>query len=148
MMPNMPSYAQSQQGPQQPGIQQPAAPGPAAPLPGAGQAPDPGADFSDLDPMMLKRLADLYGIPMEEAAQLMRMKRSEMLAQTETPKGRQVGDVFVASNPLEMAASAMKQGMGMRGMKDIADARSQLGQRGVQDYEGAYGLYGGKGLGF
>lgn len=120
----------------------PMAPGVGAPAPTA-QAPSPdGGDFSDLDPQALARLADLYGIPYEEAATMLRMKRAEALAGHETPKGRQVGDVFVASNPLEMAASGIQKYMGMKGMMQGEDQMRALGRRKAQDAYSQYEMYG------
>jgi hypothetical protein len=122
--------------PQQP--QQPQQPQAAPPPP-----PDPGADFGDLDPDQLQRLADAYGISYHEAATMLRMKRAEALASTPQAHGRQVGDVFVASNPLEVAGTGMQRALGLKRMRDTSDEMDQLGDRYAKDAGAGYQLMGG-----
>lgn len=117
----------------------PPSPGPEGPASAGPQAPGP---LSGLDPRAIHRLAQLWGLDDETAALMLQYRRSQALAGSPAPQGRQVGDVYVAANPLEMAASGMKEGLGMRGMKD-AEARARaIGKQRVRGAEAAYGMYG------
>lgn len=122
--------------------QPPAGPQAAPPPQPAPQPPPQDGSMGDLDPLMVRRLADAYGISDDEAAMMLRYKRAEALAGTPTPQGKQVGDVFVHSNPLEMLGAGARQMVGYKQMGDIADQRSALGQRRVKDALAGYGVMG------
>lgn len=119
--------------PQQAGPPQPQAPGPAAPPPAAG----PAGGEQGTDPEVIQKLADLWGIPYEQAALALAQKRAEMLAGTPSPQGRQVGGVYTAGNPLEFAGAGARQALGMRQMMQNEDQLRKLGQRDVGDRQTA-----------
>jgi hypothetical protein len=116
-------------------------------MPQAPQAPQaPGVaapSLEGIDPDVLRRFADQAGLEDEEAAIYLAQLRAKMLAGTETPQGRQTGDVYTAANPLEFIGSGMKQYAGMKGMKENEEAMRKLGKRRSDDAYAAYEMYGG-----
>lgn len=132
----MPFQMASQRRPQQP--QSPAVPQPQL---GAGSEPPTPPEAGGDDQDMIQHLADTWGIPMEEAALKLQQMRAEALMNTQTPQGRKVGDVFVASNPLEVAGAGIRQGLGAREMRRLPDQYRALGERTGEDAASAYRGY-------
>jgi hypothetical protein len=77
----------------------------------------------------LMALAQAMGVPAEMARIQARQRRAQGFMETPLAQGRQVGQTYVASSPLEHLASAMSRYIGTRDMKAAEQDMGPLAQR-------------------
>jgi hypothetical protein len=99
-------------------------------------AQDPGAYYDvgemlDIDPDILKRLAEKGLLDEEATMVLAQQARSERMSETPMPEATQVGRTTIAPNPLQYAAAGIKQGVGnyqmMQQQKQLEALRRRKG---------------------
>jgi hypothetical protein len=97
---------------------------------GHGIGPDvPGAPEDDAE---LQLASALGGIPIEQLRLQQKMRRAQGLMGAPAAGGRQVGNIFVASSPLEHLASAMSRYQGNRMADQAEQEYAPLAQQAVQ----------------
>ena len=72
-----------------------------------------------LDPDVLQKLMDLGVVDDEQAQQMLKMQDAQSKRATPTPQGMEVGGTYIAANPLQHMATAIRQWQGEKGIKDV-----------------------------
>lgn len=70
------------------------------------------ADMIDVDPDVLRRLAEKGLLDEEQMSLLTEQARSDKMANAPMPQATPVGNTMVAPNPLQFAAAGLERGIG------------------------------------
>lgn len=100
------------------------------------------ADVGAFDPRLLQSMIDAGLVDEKDAALKDQLATARALRGTQMPQGRMVGNVFVASSPLEMAAAALNQGVGAWKEGQVGKERAALMDTRRQGREAAAGMFG------
>lgn len=82
------------------------------------------------DPALVQQLVALGNIPDQQAMASRKMDRGAEMAGMAMPKGAQVGNVYMASSPLEHLAAAIQKGVGY-----AREGRGENEYRGLVDQQ-------------
>jgi hypothetical protein len=92
--------------------------------------------LESLDPETLQRLMDMGVLDDQQSQELLKMQRGQADLGTATPQGMEVGGTYVAANPLQHMATAIRQWKGQKGIDEAFKGMGDITEkkrRGIGD---------------